>query len=310
MPNIRPLNPDLARKAREELNEVPERIDNDLAALRTWLAKSPHIKARDDDQFLVTFLRGCKYSLERAKEKLDMFYTVRSALPELMKNRDPSDKDLAAILRTGCFVPFPQTETPDGPRLVLVRPGVGDPSMFSMQQVFKLQTMILDIMMKEDDNLCIAGQVGIADMSHTTMAHFLQFNPTLMKKISLLGQDASPLRMKGAHHIHTPPGFETIFNMFKGFMNAKNRSRLFVHGSNMEALFKEIPQRLFPEEYGGEAGSIQSIVDEWVKKVESYQDYFKEEEQYGTDETKRIGKPKNAESLFGFEGSFRKLEVD
>ncbi|XP_058464609.1 retinol-binding protein pinta-like [Malaya genurostris] len=310
MPNIRPLSPELAKKAREELNEVPERIDSDLAALRTWLAKSPHIKSRDDDQFLVTFLRGGKYSLERAKEKLDMFYTVRSALPEMLKNRDPFEENMAAILRSGMFLPLPQTETPDGPRIVLVRPGVIDPNKYPMQQVFKLQSMIIDIMMKEDDNLCVAGQVAIGDLENATMAHFMQFSPTFMKKMTLLSQEASPLRLKGAHHLHTPPGFETIFNIFKGFMNEKNRSRLFVHGSNMEALYKYIPKRLLPEEYGGEAGPIQAIVDTWVKKVESYRDYFKEEEQFGTDEKKRVGKPKNAESLFGFEGSFRQLEVD
>lgn len=57
MPNIRPINSELALKAAVELHEVPERIDADIATLREWIRKSPHLISRTDDQFLVTFLR-------------------------------------------------------------------------------------------------------------------------------------------------------------------------------------------------------------------------------------------------------------
>ena len=33
-------------------------------------------------QILKQFLRGCKFSLERSKEKLDNFHLVKGALPE------------------------------------------------------------------------------------------------------------------------------------------------------------------------------------------------------------------------------------
>ena len=101
MPDIRPLCPALAKLAAEELNEKPERIQMDLETLREWIIKSPHLKARIDDQFLVTFLRGCKYSLERAKQKLDTFYTVRTLIPELIKNRDPMNERLQEMIRLG-----------------------------------------------------------------------------------------------------------------------------------------------------------------------------------------------------------------
>lgn len=41
-----------------------------------------------------------------------------------------------------------------------------------------------------------------------------------------------------------------------------------------------------------------------------HRDYLIEGEQYGTVEAKRVGQPKNAENLFGAQGSFRKLDVD
>lgn len=71
-----------------------------------------------------------------------------------------------------------------------------------------------------------------------------------------------------------------------------------------------IPKRLLPKEYGGEVGTIQSLINNWEKKFISYRDFFIEEEQYGTDEKKRIGLPHNADSVFGVMGSFRRLTLD
>lgn len=53
-----------------------------------------------DDQWLVAFLRGCKYSLERTKEKLDLYYSLRSTAPEMynVKFNSPRFND---ILDTG-----------------------------------------------------------------------------------------------------------------------------------------------------------------------------------------------------------------
>lgn len=98
---IRPLSPELQKLACEELFEVPEKIPAMVQNLKEWIEKSPHLKARTDDQFLVTFLRCCKYSLERAKYKIDMFYTLRTHLPELMQDRDPNKLRLSEIMKTG-----------------------------------------------------------------------------------------------------------------------------------------------------------------------------------------------------------------
>lgn len=65
-----------------------------------------------------------------------------------------------------------------------------------------------------------------------------------------------------------------------------------------------------PTEYEGEAGSIQSITDEWEKRILSYREYFLDEVNYGVDEKKRIGRPKDPDSLFGIDGTFRQLTFD
>lgn len=312
MEELRPLPPGLAKIAADELNEEPDRISKDIEAIRTWLAKSPHIKARTDAQFLLGFLRGCKFSLERVKEKLDLFYSIRRAIPEVFTGRNPRLARMQEIMKLGVMLPLPHTETPESPRLFLIRPGCYDAEKFSVMETWKVSTMMYEILMREDDNLMVAGQISILDLADVTMTNFLQMTPAVIKRMTVIGQDSSPIRDKASHFIHTPPGFYQIFNIFKTFMTEKNKQRTQVHGDNVELLFEKVPRRLFPSEYGGDAGTIESIVEYWVKKIDSYADYFIEDELegYGTDEKKRVGKPKNAETLFGVEGSFRQLSFD
>lgn len=78
--------------------------------------------------------------------------------------------------------------------------------------------------------------------------------------------------------------------------------------SSLHAIF---PKKILPIEYGGENGSIDEIAKHWEKKVlANRQMLIDATTKYGVDEKKRIGMPKSAESLFGLEGSFRKLDID
>lgn len=77
-----------------------------------------------------------------------------------------------------------------------------------------------------------------------------------------------------------------------------------------DSLHKHINKKLLPTEYGGDAGSIQTISDNLKTKLVQRRDWFIDDESYKTNEGKRPGKPKNAEALFGTVGSFRTLDID
>ena len=53
-----------------------------------------------------------------------------------------------------------------------------------------------------------------------------------------------------------------------------------------------------------------SQTDTWKKKLESYRNWFLEQENVKVDESKRPDKSFNMSDLFGFEGTFRQLNVD
>lgn len=223
--NVRQLSPELAAKAVKELNEVPSRLADDVQALRDWASKQPHLRARTDDQFLVSFLRGSKHSLERAKEKLDLFYTIRTSMSDVFTDIDPTSPRNLELLRLGSLLPLPNTITPDGPRIMLMRYHT-DPSKYTTLELIRVHFFLMNLMMKEDDNLIVGGQMGLIDFKGATMGHFTQFTPSLMRKFALMTQDASPMRMKSFNYLNIPGFFESIFNFFKTFLNEKMKKRV------------------------------------------------------------------------------------
>lgn len=101
-PVFRPLTPVLQEVAICELNEKPEEVADEILALRRWIHSQKHLKARTNDQFLLAFLRGSKYSLERAKQKLDRYYTLKAALPEVFnEGRMVDNPQVLEIIRQG-----------------------------------------------------------------------------------------------------------------------------------------------------------------------------------------------------------------
>lgn len=86
MLDIRPLNSELQKIATDNLHETKERIEEEVHALKDWIRNSPHLRARTDEQFLIAFLRFCHYDLEKSKEQIDAFYTLRTSIPEIIKS--------------------------------------------------------------------------------------------------------------------------------------------------------------------------------------------------------------------------------
>lgn len=79
---------------------------------------------------------------------------------------------------------------------------------------------------------------------------------------------------------------------------------------SLEALHKHINKELLPTEYGGSAGSVQVLAVDLKDKMLQRRQWFIEEANFKTDESKRPGKPKTTETLFGTVGSFRTMEFD
>lgn len=257
---VRPLPPALAKKAAKEINEDPRRVQGDLVAIREWLRKQPHLRSvQPTDQWLTGFLRGGKYSLERAKEKFDMYYTLKTIVPEFFANRDPNGTKVQEILKLGAFLPLKNCTVEDAPRICLMRLGVFDPSKYHLADLIKVALMVTEILMLEDDNFSVSGEVVVVDMKDVGISVLSQWTPALAKKVISCFEKGLPVRVRGNHILNTPAGFETAFTIFKAFLGDKIKKRIRVHNQNYAAMYKMIPKSVFPVEYGGTDGNLQEL---------------------------------------------------
>ncbi|XP_055908952.1 alpha-tocopherol transfer protein-like [Eupeodes corollae] len=311
MAQLRPLIPKLQERAISELNEVPERLQDDIQALRDWIEKQPHLRSRTSDQFLVAFLRGCKFNTEKAKHKLDKYYTLQAGIPEVFNNRFVDDQILLDIIRMGVMLRLPRLEGDEGPCINLVRTTIYDTDKYKFADVIRLGVMFGEIVMLEDDNAVINGYVEVMDMQDVGANHLFQLHPSLLRKLSVFADEASPMRQRGTHFINVPPPFEAGFRGIKSFFPEKATKRIHLHATGTETLHEHIPKKYLPVEYGGENGSIPEIIASMEKLFFSYRDYFKENVNFGvSEELRKSEKAIDYNSIFGIDGSFKKLTID
>ncbi|KAK4010343.1 hypothetical protein OUZ56_019489 [Daphnia magna] len=303
------LTPEIIEKAEKELSEDDHLRTQSVLALREWAKKQPHLQAMPlDAKFLLRYLRGCKYSLEKVKKKLDMTLTLRTALPEYFSDWDPMTPENQLILSMGGILPLPGYDHL-GRKVLLHRPGVNDPAKCRFEDVQRVGFMVSEILGDEDEQMFIAGMVILVDMTDFSMGHITGTPMAAMKKLMPCWEEASPIRPKSMNYIHTSTLFNFINNLISSLMKEKMRQRVHFHG-DMESLYKEVPKSVLPIEYGGDNMSLDEITGYWKKKCEDRRDFLIAQCKIKSDESKRPGRPKTSDELFGIEGSFRKLNVD
>lgn len=73
------VRPETMEVAKNELRETPEVKEAAIKELRQLLNSCTDIRYRDDDDFLVIFLRACHYYPQSALEKVRCFYNIHKS---------------------------------------------------------------------------------------------------------------------------------------------------------------------------------------------------------------------------------------
>ncbi|CAD6992982.1 unnamed protein product [Ceratitis capitata] len=280
---MRPLPPELARIAREELNETPERITQDLVILRTWIYQQRYLHARISADFLIAFLRRCRYSLEETKKRIDDFFTFITRFPEISALRRVNAK----MLTINRLVLPELPRCSDHAAIMITRVGCC-PKRYHMREIMACNIMGMEVFALENDNAAIAGVCQIFDMSNLTIEHTAQLDGGLFRKWWYWMSECCPLRINVTYCLNAPKKMQKWLGLLKTVCHKMNPTNQIYMIKSLDELYQYIPRKCLPEEYGGSNDEVN----------------------YGTAEQLRPGEIMPFEAEFGAEGSFRQLIVD
>ncbi|KAF5291260.1 hypothetical protein FQR65_LT11438 [Abscondita terminalis] len=265
-----------------------------------------------DDRSLSNFVKGSKWSTQRAKEKIDCFYSVRTLFPEFFNNRDPCGLDVQKVFNAGLMCPLPNKNKINQSYIVYFNLTNMHVENISLLEVIKVFYMVLDVLLKEEDDFAESGLQMITDYENVPLKVLGEITPKMVKSFLFCLQAAYPVRFRSYVGINVPDTFQKLLNtILNSFVNEKTRNKITILGKNSAHKVNTIIDKsMFPKEMGGENGSLPIIADQWKSKMESYKNWFLEDAKYISNELLRTEKMKYKNQEFGIEGSFRKLNFD
>ncbi|XP_033209460.1 retinol-binding protein pinta-like [Belonocnema kinseyi] len=258
------------------LNELEEIRDQKIEEIRQWILKSEDLCARTDDNFILYFLRGCKFKIDRTKWKLRNYHKQRATMTEWFLNRNPLLPHLVELTNLGVFLPLRKLDD-QGRMVIIIRAAVHDPNKHKFSDVIKIGKMILDVATRDNVSVSLHGLIAILDLESVTLGHALQLTPNVVKQLVHSWQDCYPFRIGSLNFINAPMYVNVVLNVFKSFMSEKLRSRVVILRRGIAG---RVSPDILPIEYGGTDGSIQDLKDYWKTVVEENSGWFAESEKY------------------------------
>ncbi|XP_056638142.1 alpha-tocopherol transfer protein-like [Diorhabda sublineata] len=283
-----------------------QNIEKSIEILKEWIMKQPHLTCNISDLLLRKFLIASNYSIEVAKELIDIFYTLRLRTPELFANRNFYDAEIQDSIEIVDILKLPKLLGTS--QILVARLNSTDIDKYHFQAALRMFTIFDDVQLTTDETFN-DHDIVLIDLCGFTMKHLSKLSLTLTKKVLDYIQEARPANLKAVHFINVPNFMDKIFGMVKPFVRNNVMNMIHFHLPNSTALYDHIPKELLPEEYGGTCGTIAEYKQEWLQIVTENQSMVTAESYWKIDESKRINKS-NYEEKFSTPGSFKKLDID
>ncbi|KAK7788490.1 hypothetical protein R5R35_011932 [Gryllus longicercus] len=268
--DVRPLSAERVAQAEKELRETPDNVKEALEKLREMLKANPGLKFRDDDEFLIRFLRPTKFYPESAYSLMQRVADFKDKNDWLLGGLRPETEKV--VLTEHNVVNVMAGRDQKGRRVLFVNVGgTWDTKSVTSDQIFRLFYLIHQGAMQEPETQ-VAGVVVVMDFLDLSMKQVTAFTPAFSMRLLTFIQDAMPLRLKEVHIVNQPFLFNMVFAMFKPFIREKLKSRMFFHGKKMESLHKHLDPAFLPKEYNGQLPAMDYTSKDWYPILHALDD--------------------------------------
>ncbi|KAG5886257.1 hypothetical protein JTB14_020820 [Gonioctena quinquepunctata] len=274
--------PSILKKALIVNKKTEENLKDDIRILRKWFEDQPHLPETPSDQMITGFILFNKFNKEKVKEKLDMYYTMRSLYPELFEDKHPLLPNMQENMERVYYVPLPKA-TVDGYRVIIFRIPDGNTKTYNIYDFFAHTYNVTEVRLHEDYPL---GDVLVYDLKNVKFGHLIQTTPSILKSFAIILKKVFNNNIKQIHFLNPIWLVEPVIALGKRMISQKLAQRFHFHKSR-ESLMEFIPPSILPKDYGGEESSLEELSALWKQKFTDYNERFDKLAELRVDESLR-----------------------
>ncbi|CAK1541707.1 unnamed protein product [Leptosia nina] len=302
------FNPNQMNEVRKAFNlDDLKKLEQALDHFEDWIKMQNHFAVKEFDRdYLERFLIANKGSVEIAKKRLDKLCTLRTMMPDFLRNFDVTN-ELPRMIKWmhACVLPQP---TKDNYRVLATM--VHDPEAVDYIDFigyYRFYISIVEYLFKYDYN---AGYEVIFDTRQFSLSVVSKLSPIAVKNCTTIFLEALAFRLKRLHIISGSKLFDFVMSIIKQALTEKLVKRIVIH-DDPSTLQQYIPKEMLPVDFGGTETSMKELCEANVNEfcTEEHIARLKKMEAAVSDESKRLSYKFNEEHL-GLPGSFKTLCVD
>jgi hypothetical protein len=276
----------------------------DVQKLKDWMQTQPHFPEILDDKRIENFFLLNKCSMEKTKQAIDMYYTIRTLIPDMFENIHPNLPQMQELMDIAYCTILPRL-TNDMYRVLAFK--IRNEHLIDKMEPHNVMGLLLNIQelrLKED---VMFGDIVILDLKGINMGYVAKLTPSIVSKFLTIYEKVFSMRIKAVYIINSQSFINTVLNILKTIMKPKLFDR--IHVCQDTSILSNIPKEILPKDYGGDESSLEQLQEILKEKFVQYQDRFDRLEKLRVNNSLRPAKLENDE-LLGFHGNFKKLSVD
>ncbi|KAH1009197.1 uncharacterized protein LOC109546927 isoform X1 [Dendroctonus ponderosae] len=288
-----------------EFGKTQKEVEQYVDILRKWSEKQSHWPEMPTLNGLLYCILVSKFSIENAKKRTDMYYTIKGLMPEIFTVH-PSSPEVIKHSEIAYCVPIPKpTKSHERIFYVQLNPDY-NPEDFKIELFFIQITHMVEVIIQEDK--CYNFHI-IFNASGIKIGHLARTHPMVLKKMSICFEKVYGYRVASIFVVNTYPYLDTFVNKLAMHLAVeKIRNRMKV-SRNSDVLFEAFDKSLLPTDIGGEGLSLKELRLLLLKEFERMTPRFDRLQTMRTDESLRPAELQNDDTL-GYYGNFKKLDLD
>ncbi|CAG9832594.1 unnamed protein product [Diabrotica balteata] len=280
-----------------------ESVVHDVEIIKNWVKTQNHLPEIPADTMITYFLVNNNFSIEKTKQSLDMYYSVRTIIPDIYQNNLPLSSTTKGLYEEVITVPLP-TLTPNLQRVIVAKIN-GNPEKLDGDQPILVMTHLNEVKIWEDLSL---GDIYVMDYKNVKLGHVAKATPQLFKKLDFICEEVWNNQIKEMHIINASSAADTVITVMRKYLYRRLREKVFVHTS-LSDLYKYIPREILPEDYGGDEKPMNELKDLYYKTLQKHKPRFEKLENMVVQENRRPSPCKNCDIL-GYYGNYMKVDVN